>query len=107
MQTFDDLWRGFWKYCGKEKVLVPLFSLVTTILSTFLKTNCNAHIWYAGSFQQYPTSEGHIIKVKVEYQGYISQKMAISGALVFHEYIFFFFHETLTRKPRNLTSREN
>ena len=43
----------------------------------------NAHIRYAGSFRQYPTSEGHIIKVKVEYQGYISQKMAVSGALVF------------------------
>ena len=29
-------------------------------------------------------------KVKVEYQGYISQKMAVSGALVFHEHILFF-----------------
>ena len=36
---------------------------------------------YAGSFRQYPTSEGHIIKVKVKYQGYISQKMAVLGAL--------------------------
>ena len=48
------------------------------------------HIWYAGSFREYPTSEGHI-KVKVEYQGYISQKMAVSGALVFHKHILFFF----------------
>ena len=31
-------------------------------------------ILYAGSFWQYPTREGHIIKVKVEYQGYISKK---------------------------------
>ena len=41
----------------------------------------NVHIQYAGSFQQYPTSEGHIIKVKVEYQGYISQKMAVLGGI--------------------------
>ena len=41
----------------------------------------------AGSYQQYPTSEGHIIKVKVKYQGYISQKMAVLGALVFHKHI--------------------
>ena len=39
------------------------------------------------AFRQYPTSEGHIIKVKVEYQGYISQTMAVSGALVFHKQI--------------------
>ena len=44
----------------------------------------NAHILYAGSFRQYPTSEGHIIKVKVEYQVYITQKVSVSGALVFH-----------------------
>ena len=49
----------------------------------------NAHIRYAGSFRQYPTSEGHIIMVKVEYQGYISQKMVVSGALVFHKHILF------------------
>ena len=29
------------------------------------------------------------VKVKVEYQGYISQKIAISGALVFHKHILF------------------
>ena len=28
-------------------------------------------------------------KVKVKYKGYISQKMAISGAFVFHKYILF------------------
>ena len=28
-------------------------------------------------------------KVKVEYQGYISQKMAVLGALVFHKHILF------------------
>ena len=31
-----------------------------------------------------------IIKVKVEYQGYITQKKAVSGALMFHKHIFFF-----------------
>ena len=51
----------------------------------------NAHIQYAGSFQQYPTSEGHIIKVKVEYQGYLSKKMAVLGALVFHKHILLSF----------------
>ena len=30
-------------------------------------------------------------KVKVKYKGYISQKMAISGAFVFHKHILFFF----------------
>ena len=42
--------------------------------------------------QQYPTSKGHIIKVKVQYQGYISEKMAVSGALVFYKHVFFLFH---------------
>ena len=27
--------------------------------------------------------------VKVEYQGYVYQKMAVSGALVFHKYILY------------------
>ena len=30
-------------------------------------------------------------KVKVEYQGYISKKIAVSGALVFHKHILFLF----------------
>ena len=30
-------------------------------------------------------------KVKVKYKRYISQKMAISGAFVFHKHILFFF----------------
>ena len=30
-------------------------------------------------------------KVKVKYKGYISQKMAVSGAFVFHKHILFFF----------------
>ena len=30
-------------------------------------------------------------KVKVKYQGYISQKMAVSGALVFHKHILLYF----------------
>ena len=29
-------------------------------------------------------------KVKVKYQGHVSQKMGVSGALLFHKYIFFF-----------------
>ena len=37
-----------------------------------------------------------IIKVKVEYQGYIPQKMAVSEALVFHKHILF-FSESLER----------
>ena len=34
------------------------------------------------AFRQYPTSEGHIIKVKVEYQGYISQTSRFGGISV-------------------------
>ena len=30
-------------------------------------------------------------KVKVKYQGHVSQKMGVSGALVFHKHILFFF----------------
>ena len=30
-------------------------------------------------------------KVKVKYQGHDSQKMGVSGALVFHKHIFVFF----------------
>ena len=30
-------------------------------------------------------------KVKVKYQGHVSQKMGVSGAVVFHEYILFSF----------------
>ena len=30
-------------------------------------------------------------KVKVKYQDHLSQKMGVSGALVFHKHIFFFF----------------
>ena len=35
------------------------------------------------------------VKVKVKFKGYISQKMAVSGAFVFHKHIllFFFFFE--------------
>ena len=33
-------------------------------------------------------------KVKVKYKGYISQKMAVSGAFVFHKHILF-FHENV------------
>ena len=30
-------------------------------------------------------------KVKVKYQGHVSQKMGVSGALVFNKQVFFFF----------------
>ena len=30
-------------------------------------------------------------KVKVKYQGHVSQKMGVLGALVFHKHILFFF----------------
>ena len=30
-------------------------------------------------------------KVKVKYQGHVSQKIGVSGALVFHKQILFFF----------------
>ena len=39
------------------------------------------------AFENTQTSEGLIIKV--EHQGYISQKMAVLGALVFHKHILF------------------
>ena len=51
-------------------------------------SSCYAHVLYAGSFRQYPTSQGHI-KVKVKYQGYISRKMAVLGPLVFHKHVLF------------------
>ena len=64
---------------------------LTSELNIFLYlpyySSYNAHIRYAGSFRQYPTGEGHIIKVKVEYQVTILKKMAVSDALVFHKHI--------------------
>ena len=41
------------------------------------------------AFNSTQLSKGHIIKVKVGYQGYIFQKMAVSEALVFHKHILF------------------
>ena len=35
-------------------------------------------------------SSGSSTKVKVKYKGYIFQKMAVSGAFVFHKHILFF-----------------
>ena len=44
--------------------------IVVPLSVCLLKTYpVNLHIPYADSFRQYPTSEGHIIKVKFEYQG--------------------------------------
>ena len=70
-----------------ENIICLLFP-ITSILS---KLQCS--YWVCSSFRQYPTSEGHIIKVKVEYYGYISKKkMAVSAALVFHKHILFKLH---------------
>ena len=48
-----------------------------------------------------PTSRSSA-KVKVEYKGYISQKMAVSGAFVFHKHILFsnYFRVIKTEKLR-------
>ena len=56
---------------------------LTCELNIFLPyySSYDAHTQYAGSFRQYPTIESHIVKVKVEYQGYISQKMAVLGGI--------------------------
>ena len=42
-------------------------------------------------------------KVKVKYQGHVSQKMGVSGALVFHKYILFVFDmvENIVGKGEN------
>ena len=42
-----------------------------------------------------------MIKVKVEYQGYISQKMAVLRALVFHKHILF----TLKTLPNKILAQ--
>ena len=47
-----------------------------------------AHIWYEGTSHQY-TSAVTKVKVICKYKGYISQKMAISGAFMFHKHILF------------------
>ena len=42
-------------------------------------------------------------KVKVKYQGHVSQKMSVSGALVFHKHILFVFDmvENIVGKGEN------
>ena len=42
-------------------------------------------------------------EVKVKYQGHVSQKMGVSGALVFHKDILFFFRmvENIAGKEEN------
>ena len=45
-----------------------------------------AHIWYEGTSHGYTSGT----KVKVKYQDHVSQKMGVSGALVFHKHILFF-----------------
>ena len=46
-------------------------------------------------------------KVKVKYQGHVSQKMGVSGALVFHKQILFKFETNLASDCSNLFSLES
>ena len=91
-------------------IVLPMFVRLSA------DSSYNAYIRFAGSFQQYPTSEGHSMKVKVEYQGYISQKMAVLGALVFHKHILCIFFKMAELKSSSflfpdqnftMSSREN
>ena len=47
-----------------------------------------------GSTFQMPRSRSSA-KVKVKYQGHVSQKMDVSGALVFHKHILLNFYQTV------------
>ena len=52
------------------------------------------HICYEGTSHGYTspgTKSRSSAKVKVKYQGHVSQKMGVSGALVFHKHILLFF----------------
>ena len=51
-----------------------------------------AHIWYEIISHQYASAGTKVTSanVKVKYKGYISQKMAVSGAFVFHKHMLFF-----------------
>ena len=42
---------------------------------------------------------GSSAKVKVKYQGHVSQKMGVSGALVFHKHILFSFDKDQFNLP--------
>ena len=47
-------------------------------------------------------------KVKVKYQGHVSQKMGVSGALVFHKHILFLqYNVNLVSIPPMVESRVN
>ena len=96
------------KLWEKEKLLVTSNFLFSN--SAFQKTctadtqkwlqlpyhsSYNDHIWYEGTSHQYASAG---TKVKVEYQGYISQKMAVSGALVFHKHILFMLEYSMKIK---------
>ena len=60
-----------------------------------------AHIWYEGISHQYASAVSRSsAKVKVKYKGYISQKMAISGAFVFHKHILLILAADLIGKLR-------
>ena len=45
------------------------------------------------------------VKVKVKYQGHVSQKMGVSGALVFHKHILVFW--VFFHKPEVHNKEEN
>ena len=101
---------GFFFYApasiDRGHIVLPVYVCLTVCLSVRLSaenltcelhiflylqyySSYKAHIQYAGTFRQHLTSQCHIIKVKVEYHGCISQKIAVSGALVFHKHILF------------------
>ena len=61
-----------------------------------------AHIWYEGTSHRY-TSPGTKVKVickdQCQYQGHVSQKMRLLGALVFHKHILFLLAVILSNLP--------
>ena len=56
-----------------------LFNLLTRLIFGMKAYRINSHLLVPGSRSS--------AKVKVKYKGYVSQKMAISGAFVFHKHI--------------------
>ena len=46
-------------------------------------------------------------KIKVKYQDHVSQKMGVSGALVFHKHILFFFLNFRPVQFKDIFAQEN
>ena len=46
-------------------------------------------------------------KGKVKYQGHVSQKMGVSGALVFHKHILFFSYFRFMQEKRSVAWKES